>query len=88
MTIILNGRVMTSRDAAHEHMAVQLSFPTYYGRNLDALYDLLTERGEKTELVFENSDAMLAALGSYGDALLDTLRDAAESNPALVLTIQ
>ena len=36
---------MTERNAAHEYLAARLSFPAWYGRNLDALYDLLTERG-------------------------------------------
>jgi len=87
MTIILSGREMTSRKAAHDHLARQLSLPDYYGRNLDALYDLLTERGEETLLVVTESAAITEALGDYGNALLDTLRDAALNNPSLNIQI-
>lgn len=87
MTVTLNGREMTTREAAHDHLAQQLSFPDWYGRNLDALYDLLTERGEPTLLVLEESETLTASLGSYGQALLDTLRDAAENNPTLEIEI-
>ena len=42
MTVTLDGRFMTTRDNAHEHLAQQLKLPDWYGRNFDALYDLLT----------------------------------------------
>ena len=87
MTIVLSGREMSSRKAAHDHIAQQLSLPDYYGRNLDALYDLLTERSEETLLVVSESAAIIEALGDYGNALLDTLRDAALNTPSLDIQI-
>ena len=87
MTVILNGRDMSSREAAHDHLAKQLCLPAYYGRNLDALYDLLTEKGSGMLLVLEHSSEMTAALGSYGTRLLQTLLDAAKENPRLSVEI-
>ena len=49
MPIILDGKAMTDRPAAHSHLAERLDLPTYYGRNLDALYDMLTDIGADTE---------------------------------------
>jgi ribonuclease inhibitor len=43
MNVQLDGAFMTTRDALHDHLAQQLQLPEHYGRNLDALYDLLTE---------------------------------------------
>ena len=83
MRIELDGRKMTNRAAAHVHLQVQLALPDAYGRNLDALYDLLTERGEPTQLVLYHSEALDVLPGGYGTALLATLRDAAQDNPAL-----
>lgn len=84
-TVHLDCARMTDREAAHDELARALDFPAWYGHNLDALYDLLTESGP-THLILDHSQA-LAALGSYGPALLNTLRDAAEKNPNLELTI-
>ena len=82
MRILLDGQQMQSRGAAHDHLQRQLSLPDYYGRNLDALFDLLAERGGETELVLIHGEA-LAELGPYGEKLLTTLREAAAENPGL-----
>ena len=39
-TVVVDGGLMTSREAAHDLLAARLGLPEYYGRNLDALYDL------------------------------------------------
>ena len=44
MTLTLDGLQMSGRAAAHDHLKAQLKLPDYYGRNLDALYDLLPIR--------------------------------------------
>ena len=54
MTLFLNGALFGNANQIHNYLANQLSFPPYYGRNLDALYDCLTERGEDTMLVLQN----------------------------------
>ena len=82
-TIVIDGSQMSGRQAAHQHLAERLSFPGYYGRNLDALYDCLTERTADTRLELHHVPALEAALGDYAGALLDTLRDAARDNPRL-----
>ena len=82
-TIVIDGSQMSGRQAAHQHLAERLSFPGYYGRNLDALYDCLTERTADTRLELRHVPALEAALGDYAGALLDTLRDAARDNPRL-----
>ncbi|MBQ2244201.1 MAG: barstar family protein [Oscillospiraceae bacterium] len=40
--IFLDGSLMTDKAAAHDRLACQLGLPAWYGRNLDALYDMLT----------------------------------------------
>ena len=67
--IILDGEKMTEKTAAHEHIAEVMAFPEWYGNNLDALWDMLSESGER-EIELVNSAAMLNALGSYGCRLL------------------
>ena len=88
MAITLDGRAMTDRPAAHSHLADRLELPTYYGRNLDALYDVLSEIGDDTEITLENPAAVIENLGKYGEALRGTLQEAAESNPHLTIILK
>ena len=88
MTVILDGKAMVDRVAAHSHLAERLELPTWYGRNLDALYDVLTEISDDTEIVLENPAAVAEQLGKYGEALLSTMQEAAESNPHLTITLK
>lgn len=88
MLIELNGSLMTDRVSAHEHLQAQLQLPAYYGRNLDALYDLLTERSEPTEILITGWSELEVNLGGYAAALMDTLYDAARENPALKIQVK
>lgn len=87
MVVELNGLEMTDRQRTHEYLAEQLQFPDYYGKNLDALYDLLTERKESLEVRFFHSQEMKAQLGAYGSALLQTMQEAENDNLSFILTI-
>ena len=87
MQVYLSGKVMISRAAAHDHLAERLCLPDYYGRNLDALYDLLMEIDGQTEIVLEEPASVVEQLGRYGEALLRTLQEAAEENPNLIITL-
>ena len=78
---------LTDRAALHDLLTGALSLPDYYGRNLDALYDILTERGEQTVLWVYPDEASDARLNGYLTALLNTLQDAAAENPALSICI-
>lgn len=57
MQYILDGSQMTTRETAHDHIAKQLRFPEYYGRNLDALYDCVTDLPD-AEIIVVFSEAM------------------------------
>ena len=87
MRVILDGRQMTDRTSAHAHLKQQLRLPDYYGCNLDALYDLLTERAVPLHILLTHSQAMQTALGRYGQSLCRTLQDAAGRNPHLTCDV-
>ena len=88
MIFILDGKAMTDRAAAHTHLAERLELPEYYGRNLDALYDVLMELGPGTEILLRSPGAVVESLGKYGEALLATMQEAAEENPNLTITLE
>ena len=83
MTVKLDGSLMIDRDALHDYLKLQLDLPDYYGKNLDALYDILTERLIPIKIEFLNFNKAEISLGSYARSLADTLKDAAEENPFL-----
>ncbi|MDE7242604.1 MAG: barstar family protein [Oscillospiraceae bacterium] len=75
---------MPTKEAAHTYLAEKLSFPAYYGRNLDALYDVLSAETEVPVcLVIYRREELEKSLGAYGALLLETIRDAVRTNPNL-----
>ena len=88
MTVILEGSWMIDRVAVHNHLAERLQLPSYYGRNLDALYDVLTELGEETTIILRDPALVAEQLGKYGEALLNAMKEAAEENPKLSITLE
>ena len=79
-TIIIDGAAMTTRDAAHSHLALRLGLPDYYGRNLDALYDCLTDFHEDAEIRLVNEAALREHLGNYALLLEKVIQRAANDN--------
>lgn len=87
MRVELDGREMTDRQRTHDYLASQLHFPEYYGRNLDALYDLLTEGDKELEICFRHVGEMKNSLGGYGMKLLQTLLEAENDHLPLTVTV-
>ena len=86
--ITLDIEKMRSLPMLHKYLHTALALPEYYGANLDALYDCLTEMSESTELVVPKKVADEAYLGWYGQQFLQMLEDAAAENEALRVTLQ
>ena len=78
--IVLDGFAIRDREGLHDLLSERLRLPAWYGRNLDALYDCLTDLTEVT-VFLRNAGAMTDALGDYGDNVLRVFRDAAAENP-------
>ncbi len=74
---------ITSRAEFHEALAKALSFPDWYGKNLDALHDCLTDIFEDTRIQFEHWEILEAHLGSYSAAIQWAMTHAAGENPAI-----
>jgi len=86
--ILLDGALMTDRAALHDQLAEKFAFPAYYGRNLDALYDLLTAYPQQVSVTLIHPKLLQDNLGRYGIAFLRTLEDAARSNSNILLSVR
>ena len=65
-TITLDLERMTSVPAIHKYLRSALALPVYYGANLDALYDCLTEIAEPTQIIVPADITDNEKLGWYG----------------------
>ena len=81
LTIDCSG--ITDKAGFHEAVAQVLEFPSWYGKNLDALHDCLTEVFTDTQLQFENWNLLEEALGHYTAAIQWAMTHAAEENPCI-----
>lgn len=68
----LDGNLIKER--GHDYLAEELNLPDYYGKNLDALYDCLTEISCEIELV--NASVV-------DKDIIDTFKDASCENDLL-----
>lgn len=76
---ILDCAGITDPEVFHDALVEALVLPSWYGTNLDALYDCLTSIGEETTITllhFEN-------LGRKSAGFAAVFQDAMEANPGL-----
>lgn len=84
----LCGLCMHTREKAHAHIARRLHLPDYYGCNLDALFDCLTDIREPTQITLRFADSMKKSLGQYGTKLISLLIACTGENPRLSVCVR
>ena len=73
---ILNGKAIHTLDDFYDEISGQLSLPSYFGRNLDALWDVLsTEVEGPTEIVWLNAEAARQAMGEDFEKVMKVLKE-------------
>lgn len=72
--IELNAKLIEKE--GHDYLKKSLNFPDYYGKNLDALYDCLTEISVETEICIVGGK-------NLSKDLIDTFEDATSENKCL-----
>ena len=83
----LDGTVLESKEELHNTVFYQLALPDYYGRNLDALWDVLSTWSAPLCIEVTHTELLKRHLTGYADALLELLHDAAAENNTITLII-
>lgn len=75
--LLLDAETLYTREQLHDVLTKVCGFPADYGRNLDALYDCLSEFfTDDSIIILFNGDEMKNSLGVYGDKLVKVFEDA------------
>ena len=80
---ILDGNNITDKETLHNTLASSLQLPDWYGRNLDALYDCLSDIQEETEIRLLHEEALEKHLKHYAKALRKVVCRACQENPRI-----
>ena len=80
---IIDCSSICTKEDLHRVFRETLSFPDWYGNNLDALHDCLTSLPEETKLTLLHWEAAQEGLGRYALGLKRVLTDSEEENPIL-----
>ena len=81
MTFTIDLSKANTREELHDLLQEELPLPEYYGRNLDALYDVLTGVCEPMEIRLLNVSGAKDLPGGYMESFLELCRDVREDNP-------
>ncbi len=73
--ITLDGKMMRDREMTHEYLQERLDLPEYYGKNLDALWDLLSYESLPTLITVINVSSIFRYLGDYGYDLIEVFNE-------------
>ena len=83
--IVLRESELDGPVQAHAKLATRLDFPEYYGANLDALEDCLSELRSPTRIVLERD---VETPKPWFDDIVEVVRDSAQRSCYLGCTIK
>lgn len=78
--VIIDLEHIGSPKAALIYIGYLLNFPAYYGRNLDALHDLLTEIDSPVRIALRCPQTLCGEMAAFLPRLERVLKDAAQEN--------
>lgn len=81
--IILDGNILADAAIVHDYLMEMLDFPEYYGKNLDALHDCLTDL-ENIEITI----TLPTEDGAIFQKILRVFKAADRENESLKITIK
>lgn len=79
--VFLDGRKIDKPADLHRAFAEDLEFPDYFGKNMDALHDCLTDIFEDVGIIAVNTDLLEENLGRSWRAFRRMIADVTEDKP-------
>ncbi len=77
--VTLSGDQVGTIEQFYDSLEKQLNLPTHFGRNLDALWDVLTtDVAGPVEIVWEHAGKSKASMGEVGTVLMELLLEVAD----------
>jgi len=85
---MLNGKAIRSLDDFYDRISTLKDMPEHFGRNLDALWDILSTDVEGPfEIIWKNADASRKLMGKDFDRVVKLLRNLEEERDDFKLKI-
>lgn len=85
----LNGLAIHSLDDLYDQLSNRLSLPAHFGRNLDALWDVLsTDVAGPFKIVWKHSDDSKKSMGKDFERVVKLLQELEEERDDFQLTIE
>ncbi|MBQ3616897.1 MAG: barstar family protein [Bacteroidales bacterium] len=79
--ITLDFENISNKEEMHKYLAEKFEFPDYYGKNLDALFECLTDIAEPTAVNIIN------AINDYDEQIINVITSAEEENDNLAVFV-
>ena len=79
MRATINAKRITDKAGLHALLGQKLNLPADCGKNLDAVFDLLTEPGKDRIITIKHEALLRETLGDYAERFLRMLEDAEKS---------
>lgn len=79
--IVLNFEDISCKEQMHKYLAEEFEFPDYYGGNLDALYECLTD------ITVPTAVNIVKAGDEYSERIINVITAAEEENDNLAVFV-
>jgi ribonuclease inhibitor len=78
--ILVNGKKIQDKSELHDYLIKQFNLPIYYGRNLDALWDVLSTSKNLKKITVIHASHLDRILGDYSKSLLSLFKELSDIN--------
>lgn len=86
--VYINGKDFDTPKEVHEFLSEELNLPDYYGNNLSALYDVLTELSDDTRIILDLSEVEDENMIEMLERMAEVMTDAADENEYLEVSVE